>query len=1130
MGFVHLHVHSEYSLLDATCRIGELVDRAAEWGMPAVALTDHGVVSGTVKLYRAACSRGLRPLLGCELYVAPGSRHSREAQQGKPNYHHLVVLAADQAGWRNLLTLVNRGHTEGFYYRPRVDRELLEKHAGGLIALSACESGEVQRHLLRGKEEAAARAAGQLAELFPGRFYLELQDHGMERSRKLIRGQLALAQRLNLPYVASADVHYLDPGDREAHEVLINIQGGKRLGAPDARSFDGDGYHFLSEDEIRTRFRELPEAVDRTLEVAERCQVELSFGEHLLPEFPVPAGYPSPQAYLEELALEGARARLGDPLSEQARQRLTHELEVIGRMGLAPYFLIVQDFVRYAREQGIPVGPGRGSAAGSLVAYSLGITQVDPLRWGLLFERFLNPDRVSLPDIDIDFCIRGRDHVIEYAAQRYGRDHLAQIGTFDRMASRSVVRDVARVLDLPYEKADRMAKRIPFGMPLQQALAQVNELRQLQEEDAEARRLFAIARRLEGLLRNASTHAAGVVITPRPLENFVPLLRLPDGQFVTQYDMHDLESLGLLKMDFLGLRNLTLLDEVCRLVQERVGRAVRPEEVPLDDPATFALIRSGHTAGVFQLESPGMRALIRRLEPGEFRELIAILALYRPGPLESGMAEDYIERKHGRQQVAFPHPEVQDILEETYGLPIYQDQVMLMAQRLAGFSLADADLLRKAMGKKRPEVMAEMEARFVQGCVVNGIPRQSAERLFSDIEKFARYGFAKAHAAAYAFITYWTAYFKAHFPTEFMAALLSSVQENSDKVAAYIGECRGMGIEVLPPDINESDTDFTPVGEGVIRFGLAAIKHVGRGAVAAILDARGNGFKNFFDFCARIDAERVNRETLECLVKVGAFDRLGPSRKALLSLVEEGLRFAQLTKRERLTGQQSFFGVEELVPKLPVGEEEFARKELLSFERELLGLYLSGHPLDEYQDQLRAKGAVPLAEADATRGSFWLAGQVKATKVIPAGKGQMAFVTLEDKTGELELAVKSEMYEQSPEQFREGALLAVRVRPSQRNGTRRLWAVSAEPLGDPPPPAPERAVVGLPADLVDGRLIDRLVGTLAEHPGPVPVFVHLQDGSRTVAVAAGRRFGVRPDPELLRALTQLGPGVDVQWG
>ncbi|MCD6128618.1 DNA polymerase III subunit alpha [Candidatus Bipolaricaulota bacterium] len=1129
MAFVHLHVHSEYSLLDATCRVSELVGRAAELGMPALALTDHGVLSGAIKFYQAARDQGIKPLLGCELYVAPGSRKDRDARQGQ-TYYHLVTLAADMDGWRNLLALVNKAHTEGFYYKPRVDLELLDRHSKGLIALSACESGEVQKLLLKGRKEEALKAAGRLSEIFPGRFYLELQDHGLERSRSLIRGQLELARRLGLPYVASADVHYISPDDREAHQVLINIQGGKRLGGPDARSFDGDGYHFLTEEEIRGRFRELPEAVDRTLEVADRCELELSFGKHLLPDFPVPEEFSSPQEYLAHLAWQGAKARFGEPLPEEVKERLSYELSVIERMGLASYFLIVQDFVRYARKQKIPVGPGRGSAAGSLVAYVLGITQVDPLRWGLLFERFLNPDRVSLPDIDIDFCIRGRDEVIRYAAQRYGQDHLAQIGTFDRMASRSVVRDVARVLGLPYEKADRIAKKIPFGMPLDQALEKIPDLKELEAGDAEARRLFAIARKLEGLLRNASTHAAGVVISPEPLEKYVPLLRLPDGQFVTQFDMHDLEALGLLKMDFLGLRNLTLLDDVCRLVEARAGVRTELSEIPLDDPATFELIRSGRTTGVFQLESAGMRALIRRLEPTEFRELIAILALYRPGPLESGMAEDYIERKHGRQPITYPHPSVEDILAETYGLPIYQDQVMLMAQRLAGFTLAEADLLRKAMGKKKPEVMAEMEARFVTGCMKNGIPEESARAIFADIEKFARYGFNKAHATSYAFITYWTAYFKAHFPTEFMAALLSSVQDNTDKLAAYIGECREMGIQVLPPDINESEVEFTPVGEGVIRFGLAAIKHVGRAAVEAILEARRTGpFTGFFDFCSRVDPERVNRETVECLIKAGAFDRFGPSRKGLLSLVDEGLRLAQLARKERASGQRSFFGVEELVPKLPVREDEFPQGELLKFERELLGLYISGHPLDEHEARLKAAGAVPLAQAEEARGRFRVAGRVKASKVISTNGGRMAFLTLEDKTGEREVVVRDRLYESSPGWFSQDVLLLLTVRWGERNGARRLYAEEAEPLEDLPAAPPARYLVEIPAELVDRPLLDRLAAVLADHPGPVPLHVRLWDGTRALLVAAGPRYAVRPDPELRHQLEGLGPGIRVEW-
>ncbi|MCX7750184.1 MAG: DNA polymerase III subunit alpha, partial [Candidatus Bipolaricaulota bacterium] len=791
----------------------------------------------------------------------------------------------------------------------------------------------------------------------------------------------------------------------------------------------------------------------------------------------------------------------------------------------ASYFLIVADFVGYARARRIPVGPGRGSAAGSLVAYALGITQVDPLKFGLLFERFLNPDRVSLPDFDIDFCVRGREEVLRYVAERYGRDHLAQIATFDRMAARSVVRDVARVLGFPYEKSDRMAKLVPFGMSLDQALDGVPALRELAEESEETRRLFAIARRLEGILRNSSTHAAGVVIAPEPLEHFVPLMRLTDGSFVTQFDMHDVEAVGLLKMDFLGLRNLTLLDDVVRLVEKRTGLQIDLERIPLDDPATYALIASGQTTGVFQVESPGMRALIRRLEPTEFRDLIALLGLFRPGPLDSGMADDYIERKHGRQPVTYPHPSTVDILSETYGLPIYQDQILLLAQRLAGFTLGEADLLRRAMGKKKPEEMAEMESRFVEGCIRNGIPAEEARRIFSDIEKFSRYGFVKAHSTAYAFITYWTAYFKAHYPTEFMAALLTSVQDNLDKVAEYIAECRGMGIEVLPPDINESDVGFTPVGEGRIRFGLGAIKHVGTGAVEAILAQRGSGFKSFFDFCQRVDPERVGRETVECLIKAGAMDRFGVPRKALMALSCEGVRLAQLVKSQRASGQQSFFDAEEFVPPLAVDTAEYSREELLAFERELLGLYLGGHPLDTYADELRARGVVPIAEAEAQARTFAVAGEVKAVKRVGTPSGPMAFVTLADRTGAVEVVVGSRVL---GDFLREHALLLVRGRWTERNGSRRLQALEVEPLGRPE--APRSALrIDLPLELVTPEGVRHLGTILADHPGPVPAQVRVRDGERALVVEAGPRYRVQPCPELRQKLLGLGPGVRVEW-
>ncbi len=1114
MSFVHLHVHSEYSLLDAMCRIPELVETALARGMPALALTDHGTLSGTIKFYQACEEAGIKPILGAELYVAPGSRFSHDLVQDRSTYH-LVVLVQNEEGWRNLIVLVNRAHTEGFYYRPRVDLELLAERSRGLIALSSCESGEVQKLLLQGREQEAREAAARLAQIFPGRFYIELQDHNLERGWDLIRKQLALARNLNLPVVATADVHYIRPEDAEPHQVLINIQAGKKLSDPDARSFEGTDYHFLSAEEMAVKFREVPEALANTLKIAESCEFVLSLHQRLLPRFPVEGG--TPQEELERQAWEGARQRYGEEIPPSVRERLAYELSVIDRMNLAPYFLIVADFVRYARQRGIPVGPGRGSAAGSLVAYCLGITQVDPLRFGLLFERFLNPERLSLPDIDIDFCMRRRDEILAYAAEKYGRDHIAQIGTFDRMASRSVIRDVARVLGLPYEKADRMAKLVPFGMSLPHALEQIPKLREHAEEEP---KLFSIALKLEGLLRNASTHAAGVVIAPEPLERFVPLLRLPDGQFVTQFDMHDLEALGLLKMDFLGLRNLTILSDVQEFLRERKGLEIRLEDIPLDDPAAYELIRSGATSGVFQLESAGMRALIRRLAPTEFRDLIAILALYRPGPLESGMVDDYIERKHGRQPVIYPHERVRDILGETYGLPIYQDQVMLMAQRLAGFTLAEADHLRKAMGKKKPEVMADMRARFVAGCVQNGIPQAEAEAIFADIEKFASYAFAKAHAAAYAFITYWTAYFKAHFPTEFMAALLTSVQDNVDKVGAYIEECREMGIQVLPPDVGESMVGFTPVGEKKIRFGLGAIKHVGEAAVKAILEARRLGpFRDFWDFCLRVDPERVNRETLECLIKAGALDRFGLTRKAMMAMVEEGLRLAQRVRKEKLSGQASLFGEAPVIPNLPVTDEEYPTEELLRFERELLGLYLSGHPLDLYEGRIRELGAVPVAAAVGRTGAFLVAGRVKNLKTVGTADGNMVFFTIEDKTGEAEVVVRPKVWEKCSG-LREEEVVAVQAVWTERNGVPRLNAMAVEPLRQPP--SISRCWIRLPLATVGKDTVEEVVKVVADHLGSVPLGVVIVDGEREVRVLAGPRYYVQPTPELGEALRRLG--------
>ncbi|MFP4589559.1 MAG: DNA polymerase III subunit alpha, partial [Candidatus Acetothermia bacterium] len=1047
MEFVHLHTHSEYSILDSTNTLDGLLNKAQEMNMEALALTDHGNIGGAVKFYKKAKERGIKPIIGCELYVAPGSRHDKKAEPNRASaspYYHLVVLAENNEGYRNLVTLSSRAHTEGFYYKPRVDRELLREHHRGLIALSACQSGEVPKALLQDDFEKAVQVADELHDLFgEGNFFIELQDQGVEGQRELNQDLRAVAEQLDLPLVATNDIHYLEKEDKLAHEVLLNIQANKKITDEDRRRYEGEEYYFKSAQEMENRFAEIPQALENTVSIAERCEVSLDFSSTYLPPFKIPDQFQGPGEYLRELVLEGAKERWGQ-IRPEIRDRLDHELDVIEEMGYPTYFLIVRDFINFARREGIPVGPGRGSAAASAVAYCLKITDVDPLEHGLLFERFLNPARVSMPDIDIDFCQEGRDKVINYVVDKYGEEQVAQIATFDTMAARSAIRDVARVLDIPYDLADTIAKTIPPRSSLSEALGRVDELQDIRELFPEQERrdqlrsaltkvdqlqeeygnqgpieiLFEISMKLEGLMRNASTHAAGVVIAPDDLTDYTPLQRLSDEEIVTQFDMTDLEEIGLLKMDFLGLRNLTIIDRTFDLVEEKENRRLDLEQIPFEDESTFELLREGKTAGVFQLESTGMQGLLKRLEPEEFEDIIASNALYRPGPLESGMTDDYIERKHGRQETTYPYPELEPVLEETYGLPIYQEQIMKMAQTLAGFSLAEADTLRKAMGKKKRDVMAQMEQKFIDGCVQNGISRGNAEELFSDIDKFSRYGFNKAHSTAYAYISYWTAWLKANYSASYMASLLTSVGGNEDKVSKYVKECEEMGIRVLPPDVNESDRQFTPVGDDRIRFGLSAIKYVGKDTTREIIENRPEeGFPTFFDFCRSLSSRALNSEALESLIKVGALDCFG-TRKYLLSRINEGLEVSNLLGNGKGSGQRSFFDQEANLNKSTKPREEmdeFSEGQLLRFEKELLGLFITGDPLQNHEQELNTFCNLDLCEVEslATGTRCWIGGRISDLSRVNTKNGKpMAFISIDDGTEEREIIVFPQVYEQ----------------------------------------------------------------------------------------------------------------------
>jgi len=1135
--FVHLHVHSEYSILDSSCKISALLERAAACGMDALALTDHGVMSGVIKFYRQAEKRGIKPILGCEIYVAPGDRRDRTATSGA-RFYHLVLLAENEIGYRNLLHIVSRAHTEGFYYRPRADEELLREHSEGLIALSACESGLIPRLLQAGRLDAAQDAARRLQETFgKDSFFMEIQHHGTERDARIRDQLIALARSLDIPLVATNDVHYLTEDDREAHEVLLNIRANKTLSDPDHRTFDGEGYYFRAGEEMEALFADVPEAIANTRRIADRCNLTLEFDRMMIPPFDLPDGATDPDEFIRTLAYAGAESRYGE-VTDAIRERLEFELSVITRMEYSTYFLIVWDFVRYAKEHEISVGPGRGSAAGSLVSFCLGITSVDPLKYKLLFERFLNPDRISMPDFDIDFCVKGRDQVIQYVRQKYGGEtwwnRIAQIATFDRMAARSVVRDVGRVLGVPYGVTDRIAKMIPFGWALRAASEKVAELRTLREQDTEIRRVIDIGLRLEGLTRNASTHAAGVVIAPDALSKHVPLLRLGEGEFVTQFDMGDVEAVGLLKIDFLGLRNLTLIDEARENLAKHAGVELCVDSIPLDDEATYALISEGRTSGIFQLESSGMTNLIRRVQPNRFEDLIALLALYRPGPLESGMTDDYVERRRGKTPVRYAHPSLREVLEETYGLPIYQDQLMLMVQKLAGFTLAEADILRKAMGKKIKDLMASLREKYIDGCLANGLSRDLATKTFEDMEKFSRYGFGKAHTTSYAFVSYWTAYLKANYPTHFMAALLTSVQGDLDKVAEYVAECREMEIEVLAPDINESQRGFTPVGDRRIRFGLAVVKHVGSNAVTAILNARGDEpYASLFELCQRVREDGLDRESLESLAKVGAFDGLGATRLGLLRHISDGLELMQIARRERVTGQTSFFGdLPEAAPEPVVTKDEFDDKDLLAFEKELLGLYLTAHPLDDHRAELRLY-SVPYAQLEqlGEGKTAIIGGRIKKVRRIDTKRGdQMAFVTIEDGTAEVEMTAFPRVLEASGELVEEDGLVGVSVSAGSRNGELNLVIEDLFPLSKLSKHAALSFTLKLDGTAISQQDLDRVLEILGAHPGEAPVRFEVVDAIGSIVVLAGDRFHVAPDDGLCESLSTMHAILDVSFG
>ena len=1041
--FVHLHTHTEYSLLDGASRVKKTVARAAELGMPALAITDHGVMYGVIDFYKRAKAAGIKPIIGCEVYVSPRTRLDRDPRRDHKQ-HHLVLLAKDKEGYRNLMQLVSRGFSEGFYYKPRVDHELLKIYSKGLIALSACLAGEIPMALLENREEDARRVLEFYRQTFGSEnYFLEMHNHGIAEQKMVNPLLIQLAKDTGTPLVVSNDIHYTNRDDAHAHDILLCIQTGKTVDEPNRMRFSTEEFYLKSAEEMAGLFPDLPETVQNTLEIADMCNLDFEFGQTHLPVYEIPKPHDD-NSYLSEVCLQGARRRYGDELSPEVTARLDFELKVIAQMGYASYFLIVWDFVRYAHDHGILVGPGRGSAAGSLVAFSLGITNIDPLKYGLLFERFLNPERVTMPDIDIDFCYENRGKVIEYVVEKYGEDSVAQIITFGTMAARAAVRDVGRALNVPYHEVDRIAKLIPMelNITIEDALTKASELKELYKKDAKVKQLLDLSMAVEGMPRHASTHAAGVVISREPLVNYVPLQKSGEDGMVTQFPMGTLEELGLLKMDFLGLRTLTIMGEAVRLIKKSTGVGLDLSEIPLDDLNTYQLLAHGDTAGVFQLESSGMRSILRELKPNVFEDIIAVVALYRPGPMEQ--IPTFIHSKHGHSPIHYLHADLEPILKETYGVMVYQEQIMQVASVMAGFSLGEADLLRRAISKKKIVVLNQQREEFVKGCSTKGHATKMADELYDLIVKFASYGFNKSHAAAYALVAYQTAYLKANYPTQFMAAQLTGVMATSDKVASYITECKRMGIQVLPPDVNASESNFTVTGEKEIRYGLAAVKNVGLGTIESVLDARRKQgqFSSLRDFCSGVELRSCNKKVLESLIKSGAFDSFGANRNQLLAILEETISAVQTMNKERINGQMSMFEIaveddqwvrlHDDLPELPAPPP----RERLNMEKEALGLYISGHPLEEYVDVLRRYPGLLNAEQlkeTPDNLSIVAAGMISNIKTIITKTGKpMSFFMLEDLTGTSEVVVFSLIHEKAKEFLTNDTVVIVHGRTSHK--------------------------------------------------------------------------------------------------
>lgn len=1140
--FVHLHMHTDFSLLDGANQLDPLFQQIKTFEQPAVAITDHGNLFGAIQFYTKAKAAGINPIIGCEVYMAPGSRLQKDRTLAHNDYYHLILLAQNATGYHNLIKLVSQSYLDGFYYKPRIDKALLQTHHEGLIALSGCLTGEIPYLLGQGDERGARQAAMEFVDLFgPERFYLEVQANGLPQQYVANQGLLRLHRELGIPLVGTNDCHYLRQTDAHAHDLMLCLQTGKTVQDADRFRFETDQLYVKTSDEMHAAFADFPNAAQNTVRIAEACALNLTLNKTYLPQYPIPDGLTREQ-YLEQLALDGLRARLHERPSTLPTAtyelRLRTELTTISTMGFAGYFLIVWDIIRFARSRHIPVGPGRGSAAGSLVAYALRITDLDPLQYTLLFERFLNPERVSLPDIDMDFCMTRRNEVINYVIEKYGSAHVAQIITFGTLGAKAALRDVGRVLNLPYMEVDRLAKLVPpqLNITLDEALAQEPKLKALSESTPQMQEVFDVAHALEGMTRHASTHAAGIVISDAPLTEHVPLYKGPEDEIVTQYAMGDVEKVGLVKFDFLGLKTLTMIQHAVDLINQRpsTGIPFTIEDISFTDPDTFRLLGTGKTTGLFQLESSGMRDLLTGLKPDLFEDIIAIIALYRPGPMD--LIPDFILRKQGKVPITYETPELEPILKDTYGVIVYQEQVMAIAHTVAGFSLGQADILRRAMGKKKPEEMEKLRRKFIDGCVTNQVSAELAEKLFSLIERFAGYGFNKSHAAAYAVLCYQTAYLKAHYPVEFMAALLTTDMGVTDKIMAYFTECRDLSISILPPDINHSTLSFSVV-DGKIRFGLGAIKNVGEQAVESIVSTREESgpFTHLFDFCSRVDLRKVNRRSVEGFIKVGAFDSTQGTRAQLMACVDDAIEHGTQQHLQRERGQITLFTDETtessqspVLLRLPA-VPEWTASVRLKYERELTGFYISAHPLDHVSAEITQLSTTTIRQLDTLPEgqAVTLCGILTSLKPIITKKGQpMAVVTLEDLTGTIEIVIFPDLYQAGQDLLVQDQLFRLSGELDQTEKGPKLKATKLELFQDALLQTRKYVTIDLHLPTLASTTLQELHTILTAHPGPCAVTLQLRindDLEAETSVLPG--LAIAPTEQCVHAVsTLLGPG------